>query len=481
MSLPGSIIKKIRDALISGFPTEEKLKELLYLNLNITGTTYPDGEDYENRVFKLLKNLESEDRIIKIIQVAYTQNSGNSKLHILYKKIPEISLLNIIFPLEEQYFQEIKQSYHSCSSIDDFRDWEPETVEDILDNLRDSDQKRGYESRTIQFVNFLISNKNFQDIANKLKQWCSENIEKVDKPTIPRVAQKQDEENYLIILISPSHQGQQHQSFQVEAWVVFDIKPDELNSTSIIKSQPLEITNKQQERFLFEEISGYVLKDFITQAIDKLKRLPTIELFLPYELLSKPIDALIPKSEDEITDDDDDELPIPIGVKYKVHIRSYQRIKKVLKNKGSDEKIILWQQKWSILQASYTESCINCFISAEINDNWQDIYSKLYSNKIIGLKLLHIPSKDILKVIDATGTPIALWLRQDLENSSLQLDFEEILKCSLIRELPDKIKKTRSDGFRNESHIGNHISLLLDNPYILPPIINSSFTLPTEL
>lgn len=97
------------------------------------------------------------------------------------------------------------------------------------------------------------------------------------------------------------------------------------------------------------------------------------------------------------------------------------------------------------------------------------------------MKLLHIPSKDILKVIDATGTPIALWLRQDLENSSLQLDFEEILKCSLIRELPDKIKKTRSDGFRNESHIGNHISLLLDNPYILPPIINSSFTLPTEL
>lgn len=484
MSLPGSTIKKIRDALISGFPTEEKLKELLYLNLNITGTTYPDGEDYENRVFKLLKKLESEDRIIKLIEVAYTENSGNSKLLILYNQIPEVSLLNIIFPLEEQYFQEMKQSYYSCSSIGNFSDWEPETVEDILDNLRNSDQKQGYENQTRQFVDFLISNKNFQDIANKLKQWCSKNIEKVDKSTLSKVAQKEDQENYLIILISPSHQGQQNKSFQVEAWIFFDIKPDELNSTSIIKSQPLELTNKQQERFLFEEICGYVLKDFISQAIDKFKKIPIVELFLPYELLSEPIDALIPKSEDEMTDDDDDdddELPIPIGVKYKLHIRSYQRIKKVLKNKESDEKIILWQQKWSVLQASYTELCVNCFISAEINDNWQDIYSKLNSNQIIGLKLLHIPSKDILKVIDATGTPIALWLRQDLENSSLQLDFEEILKCSLIKELPDKIKKTRSDAFRNKYHIGNHISLLLDNPYILPPKINSSFTLPTEL
>jgi hypothetical protein len=252
-------------------------------------------------------------------------------------------------------------------------------------------QKQGYESRTIQFVDFLINKENFQDIADKLKQWCSKNTEKVDKPTIPKVVQKQDEENYLIILIYPSHQGQQHKSFQVEGWILFDIKPDELNSKSIIKSQPLEITNKKQERFLFEEICGYVLKDFISQALEKLKKLPTIELFLPYELLSEPIDALIPKSEEEMTDDD--ELPIPIGVKYKVHIRSYQRIKKVLKNKESDEKIILWQQKWGILQASYTESCVNCFISAEINDNWQDIYSKLNSNQIIGLKLLHIPSK----------------------------------------------------------------------------------------
>ena len=68
MSLPGSIIKKILDALISGFPTEEKLKQILYLDLNITSATYPDGEDYENRVVKLLEKLDAQGRIIELVE-----------------------------------------------------------------------------------------------------------------------------------------------------------------------------------------------------------------------------------------------------------------------------------------------------------------------------------------------------------------------------------------------------------------------------
>lgn len=94
----------------------------------------------------------------------------------------------------------------------------------------------------------------------------------------------------------------------------------------------------------------------------------------------------------------------------------------------------------------------------------------------IGLKLLHLPSKDILKAIDATGTPIALWLRRDLEslntkhgeNSNINQEFDKVLDSS-IRDLSNKIKNTRSFALRDKDHIGNHISLLLDNPYILPP------------
>jgi len=481
MSLPGSMIKKIRDALISGFPREEKLKELLHFNLNITGATYPDGEDYENRVFKLLEKLDAEARIIELLEVVYRQNNGNPNLQILYKQIPKISLLNIIFPFGEQGFQKMKQSYNDCCLISDFSDWEPKTIEEILSILDTSQKKQGYPSPTIQFVDSLIKRRFFPDADNKLQEWCTNNIKTTVSSPILDTVTNQYSENYLIILVSPSQQYK-NERFLVKAWIVFNIKHAELNSPSIEKYQPLDITSKSQETFLFKDICGYLLKDLITQAISRLKDLPTIELFLPYGLLNEPIDALIPNSEEEVADDEDElELPIPIGVKYKVHIRSYQRIKKLLSSHGeqSDEKIIFWQQKWRVLQENYTKLCVDFFVAGEINDNALGIVSKLNSDNSgikIGLKLLHLPSKDILKAIDATGTPIALWLRNDLESlnikheksSNAKQEFDNILDSS-IEDLSDKIKKTRSFALRDKDHIGNHISLLLDNPYILPP------------
>jgi hypothetical protein len=480
MSLPGSTIKKILDALISGFPTEEKLKELLHLNLNITGATYPDGVDYENRVFKLLDNLDAEARIIELIEVAYRQNNGNSNLQRLYRQIPKINLLNIIFPFEKQNFQKMKQSYNDCYLISDFSDWEPKTIEEILDVLDNSREKQGYHRPTIQFVDILINRRFFPDVNEQLREWRTQNI--VSSPILNPVT-NQYSENYLIILVSPSQQYK-NERFIVKAWIVFDIKHDDLNSPSIEKYQSLNITSKSQEPFLFKDICGYLLKDLINQAICKLKNLnlPIIELFLPYGLLNEPIDALIPNSEEEVSDDEDDlELPIPIGVKYKVHIRSYQRIKKLLSLHGeqSDEKIIFWQRKWRILQENYTKLCVDLFLAGETNDDVLGIVSKLNSENSeikIGLKLLNLPSKEILKAIDATGTPIALWLRHNLEslnakdeeNSNIKQEFDQVLDSS-IRDLSDRIKNTRSFALRNKDHIGNHISLLLDNPYILPP------------
>ena len=486
MSLPGSIIKKILDALISGFPTEEKLKQILYLDLNITSATYPDGEDYENRVVKLLEKLDTQGRIIELVEVAYRQNNGNPNLQTLHKEIPKISLLNIIFPFREEDFQKIKQSYNDCCLRSDFNDWEPKTIEEILDILDNSHEKQGYPSPTIQFVDSLIKRRFFPDADKQLEEWRIKNIKEIVNSSILNMVPDQCSESYLIILVSPSQQYK-NERYIVKAWIIFNIKSNDLNLPSIEKYQSLDISTKSQETFLFKDICGYLLKDLINQALCKLKNLnlPIIELFLPYGLLNEPIDALIPNFEEEVVDDEDDlELPIPIGVKYKVHIRSYQRIKKLLSSHGeqSDEKIIFWQQKWRILQENYTKLCVDFLIAGDSNDNVLGIVSKLNSENSdkpgvkIGLKLLHLPSKDILKAIDATGTPIALWLRRDLEslntkhgeNSNINQEFDKVLDSS-IRDLSNKIKNTRSFALRDKDHIGNHISLLLDNPYILPP------------
>ncbi|MDJ0595917.1 MAG: effector-associated domain EAD1-containing protein [Pleurocapsa sp. MO_226.B13] len=177
MSLPGIIIKEIQDALVSAFPVEDKLIEMLSLNLNIKSATYPNGEDYENRVFKVLEKLDSQERIIELINAAYQANDGNYMLQQLHKQIPKISLLNIIYPFEkeEKYFQPMKQSYFDCC-LKNFSDWEHETVKEILDNLDNPHQEQADQSPMAKFVAELLNLQIFPDIiSDKLEKWGQEN------------------------------------------------------------------------------------------------------------------------------------------------------------------------------------------------------------------------------------------------------------------------------------------------------------------
>ncbi|MDF5727330.1 MAG: hypothetical protein PUP92_04655 [Rhizonema sp. PD38] len=176
------------------------------------------------------------------------------------------------------------------------------------------------------------------------------------------------------------------------------------------------------------------------------------------------MDAFIPQKLEE--EDDEEELQIPVGIKYKVNIRSYQRIKKLLKKKSPDEKILRWNNKWNTLHSKREEICCSYLTSA---DNWQEIISQLLSDDVLGVKLSQIPSKEILKAIDQSGTPIALWLRTESKNLDFITDFEAFLQDCSITELPKTIKDKRLDAFAKEIHIGKHITLLWDNPNILPP------------
>jgi hypothetical protein len=330
-----------------------------------------------------------------------------------------LELLKIIFDNfdQEELLKKITPVYSNCFSKYQ-SDWQPQNLKDIFRHLHDVYRKESSLTKIVNFVIRLLRSQELSEIINNnLKEWCAINKDDFDKIENPDAEiQNRNEENYLIILIVPSFQFGKDR-FIVKAWIVSNINYEEFNSSMIEEYQALDITSKKQETFLFEDIHSHLLKDFINQAISKLKNLNplTIELFLPYDVLTKPIK--IGKSEDEMIDDNDDDLPVPIGVNYKVHIRSYDRIKKFLSSRGeqSNEKIRFWQQKWRILQENYTESCVSCFISGSYNDNWQDIYSNLKSDQIIGLKLSHLPKKEILRAINDTGTPIALWLMLDGE------------------------------------------------------------------
>lgn len=490
MGLPGKAIEKIMEAIKSAFTGRDKLVMMLRTQLDIKESDIPNHSDYNQVVFDLIIKLEQEERIPDLIKGGLKEVPGNlklqnlpgvlirllnkndDKLKIIYWKINIVFLLYvIIFNLasaNKDYINQIKQIYSNCCSEKLYEDWEdttPNTVAEILDNLEKMSQNSEMEP-IIKFAACLLEGllqkeKNHNPKIEQLKTWVENNANNYSE-LLTQIKRNNTSNNasetierYLILLIEPSIQETKNSLYIVKSWVI---------EGKDLRYKSLDITYQKKEKFSFEEIPS-LLSYFIEQSIQQLKNLPTtIEFFLPHELFNQAVDAFIP--EKFVDEEDDDELPIPIGVNYNVSIRSYQRIKKLLKNKCRDEKIIRWQEKWKTLNSRREELCCPYFISG---DNWREIFSELQSVNAVGLKLFQVPSKDILKAIDQTGTPVALWLRTELNNSDFLIDFEAILQECSITELPNKIKNERLVAFKQEIHIGKHITLLWDNPNILPP------------
>lgn len=395
------------------------------------------GEDVQEEINKLAQKIVEEQAIVK--------------------------LKDILNHLEKQYFQQIETSYSAC--LPQFSgDWEPENIEDIFTQLQDIYEKEASLQSIAKFVAKLLSiDKLPPNINHQLEQWgvkYTDNFDRIYQQTRQYIKHKQDNlQRHLIILIEPSIQEPDKNLYIVKSWVI-----EEENLR--YKSKSLDITYQEKEKFSFEEMPS-LLSYFIEQSIDPMGNLlETIEIFLPRELFHKPIDTFIPKKIEEEDDDDDDEL-YGIGMNYNVSIRSYQRIKKLLKKKFRDEKIIRWEKKWQTLHRQREDICCSYLIP----ENNEDCLGQLLSSNVLGVKSFNTPSEDILKAIDQAGIPVALWLRSKLEDSGFVSEFESILKKCSITKIPEKITEIRRKAFRKEKHIGQNIVLLWDNPNILPPEI----------
>ncbi|MCV3215817.1 hypothetical protein OGM63_20290 [Plectonema radiosum NIES-515] len=448
--------------LIKLLGTEEKISKEVYwdkksnyitaliLQLDISGNL-PSGEIALCGFLKLISEDVGED----------VQEQINKLAQKIVEEQAIFKLKNILVPLEKQFFKEIQQSYSACLS-NNFSDWEPENIEDIFTQFKDIYEKEASLQSIAKFVAKLLSiQKLLPNINHQLEQWrvkYTANFDHIYQQPRQDIKHKQDNiQRHLIILIEPSIQEPDKNLYIVKSWVI-----EEENLR--YKSKSLDITYQKKEKFSFEEMPS-LLSYFIQQSIDPMGNLlETIEIFLPRELFDKPIDTFIQKKIDD--DDDDDEL-YGIGMKYNVSIRSYQRIKKLLKKKCRDEKIIRWQNKWQTLHKQREDICCSYLIP----ENNEDCLGQLLSSNVLGVKSFNTPSEDILKAIDQAGIPVALWLRSKLEDSGFVSEFESILKKCSIMKIPEKITEIRRKAFRKEKHIGQNIVLLWDNPNILPPEI----------
>jgi vWA-MoxR associated protein C-terminal domain/vWA-MoxR associated protein middle region (VMAP-M) 1/Effector-associated domain 1 len=473
MGLHGRAMKKIVAALVSAFPTREKLVMMLRYEFSMSEAEVSNDSDYPYVVFKLVEKFESEGKLIKLIQGANKNNSGNPDLKYVNTIIvPIIGLSQIIAPLEEKHIEEMKQAYKVCYNqdfhleIDDEHHF-PTKFSEILGYLEDMSQGDDIYSPIQKFLaHFLVNAKIPPQIASELKKWGENNGNKFadlfkEIKEIKNQENKQPVPTYLIILLKPSLQNsskKQYKRYSVEAWFIRDGRYDKFNYQT--GEGYIPITLESKNTFSVQEIPD-VLKEFIYQICEESnfsRHQTTIEFFLPNELLSEPIDSW----EIQV---DEESFPSPLGSEFKVIVRSYKRLQRYIYKND-------WEQKWkNLLQ----RTCSECFFCGDGYSSGKELYGKLNANQETALALKLVKSRlypEIFTAIYQSAIPVALWVREELPNIDVDCEIDKLLENS-ITELPERVQKKRSEGFSedNISHIGQHISLLWENPYILPPSI----------
>lgn len=471
MSIPGSIIKKIVGTFIKAFPTLNKLVKMLKFELDIEASYVPNGSDYEDIVFHLVLKLDSDGRIINFIKGACRDNPSNLELQSIQKEIiPIIQLYPILYPLKKDLIEQIKIAYKSCCTEDWLLDEENlfQNLEQVLGKLADMSYRNNDYSPSAQFVAHLILNISSKSpIIDELKEWGKLHVKNfshlLNKTDIEIKNQQEKQEcmsSCFIIKVEPSKQYKER--YRISTWFIPNSSNGKFNKSTGEGYLPVTIKELQeQEVFDFEEIRS-LLQPLLIQISEQptfSSYHTTLEFFLPEERLNEEIDAWEIKASEKAD-------PLPIGIDYKISVRSNERLAKSTHKND-------WEIKWNLLQQQNEPPC---FLVGDGRSK-KELISMLRPKNALALKLKKSPSPEIFQVINDAAIPVALWIRQELQNLDIQSELDNLLQCP-ITELPEQVKAKRLEDFPKDeqTHIGKHISLLWENPNILPPQIK--YTLP---
>jgi hypothetical protein len=84
-----------------------------------------------------------------------------------------------------------------------------------------------------------------------------------------------------------------------------------------------------------------------------------------------------------------------------------------------------------------------------------------------------VDTEELLYELLDSGLPLALWPRQGLAEAAHEAQLQALLASCCIEQLPHTVKAKRYEtrGRQNtpDVHIGHHLSLVWDDPHLVPP------------
>lgn len=183
----------------------------------------------------------------------------------------------------------------------------------------------------------------------------------------------------------------------------------------------------------------------------------SIHCFLPLKLIARvaPEEAVVEGHPVEAT----------FGCQYEINVRFSERLS------NDSEGIRRWRRKGKVFRDKLGEGADGILKPLD-NGSLKKLYRNLQEADGVRLTgaLREPMSERTMQILLEAGVPLALWLRQTAGEACGEA-WGGVCSCDL-RGLPERIKSQRADAWEreDESHIGKHVSLLWDDPQLVPPV-----------
>lgn len=211
--------------------------------------------------------------------------------------------------------------------------------------------------------------------------------------------------------------------------------------------------------FLSDGLETHV-RELIDGCLDRGWEWPeSLHVFLPPELMGQPIDSWSDRSPEHGS-------TLTLGTEHQngVFIRCDDRLTN-RRLRRSD-----WEKRWCFLQQQCSETNNRFFLSMD-ESSCNAIERQLRDRKkrIFGLLLTctpHRPASSFFNLLSRSPIPAALWLRQELAGRACEEVLNGLLDAGRLEDIPETIFEKRLDA---NDPIGQHVSLVWDDPHLLPP------------
>lgn len=141
-----------------------------------------------------------------------------------------------------------------------------------------------------------------------------------------------------------------------------------------------------------------------------------------------------------------------------------------------------WRSLWNRHQDCHTQTAYDLFIDGsdrDIDALIDQLEATATADNAVGLKVTTAPcspgAEELFEELLISGLPVAIWGRCDETQTTISIasELDGLLRAASLCELPQSVYNLRRRARRTtntpDCYIGHHLSLLRDNPTLIPP------------